>query len=101
MPQRIEAAEPSRQSSRGVVDHPDDRRDAAPSSPMSRARTPGNSTSDEGSERVPSLSFSRWMRKPGSLHSNRKQDRPAGRLRERQEDVARGIGAEPLVPVIS
>ena len=97
VPQRMPAAEPSRQSRRVwltmrmIVGTP------RPSSPTSRARTPSNSTSDEGSERVPSLSLRRWMRKPGSALSNRKQESPAARLREREEDVARGIGAEPLV----
>ena len=77
-PQRIEVAEPIRQSSRVwltmrmIVATP------RPSSPTRRPRTPWNSTSLEGSERVPSLSLRRWMRKPGSLPSIRKQDSPPG-----------------------
>ena len=77
-PQRIPADEPIRQSSRVwltirmIVATP------RPSSPTSRPRTPWNSTSLDGSERVPSLSFRRWIRKPGSRPSIRKQDRPAG-----------------------
>jgi hypothetical protein len=46
--------------------------------PTSRALRRSNSTSLEGSERVPSLSLRRWMRKPGSLDSNKKQDSPPG-----------------------
>jgi hypothetical protein len=60
-----------------VVDHPDDRLDAAPLL-ADEAAAPWNSTSEEGSERVPSLSFSCWMRKPGSLDSKKKQERPPG-----------------------
>ena len=48
-----------------------------PSSPSSRAAAPRNSTSDDGSERVPSLSLSRWNSIPAP-RSSTKQERPAG-----------------------
>ena len=78
VPTRIPDADPIRQSSRVwltirmMVCTP------RPSSPTRRPVTPRNSTSDEGSERVPSLSLSRWTWKPGSAPSIRKQDSPAG-----------------------
>ena len=68
-----------------------------PSSPTSWAWTPCSSTSLEGSERVPSLSFRRWMRKPGSRGLEQEAGQPGGRLGEREEHVAGRIGAEPLV----
>ncbi len=52
-----------------------------PSGPTSQATVPSNSGSDEALDRLPSLSFSRWMRKvlrvpSGSTRGTRKQDRP-------------------------
>ena len=100
-PQRIPAADPIRQSSRVwltirmIVGMP------RPSSPTSWPRTAWNSTSLDGSERVPSLSFSRWMRKPGSRPSIRKHERPAGAcasVRKRSQD---GYEQNHLWPVIS
>ena len=95
------AAEPIRQSSRVwltirmIVWTP------RPSSPTSRARTPWYSTSDDGSERVPSLSFSRWMRKPGSLDSNRKHERPAGACASVRKTSHGGYEQNHLWPVSS
>ena len=54
-----------------------------PSSPRSVARASSNSTSEEAFERLPSLSFSRWMRialrSPfSSTRGMKKQERPPG-----------------------
>ena len=75
-PQRIDAAEPMRQSSRVWLTMRMMVATPRPSSPTSRPCTPWNSTSLEGRERVPSLSLRRWMRKPGSRPSIKKQDSP-------------------------
>ena len=72
-----------------------------PSSPTSWPRTPWNSTSLDGSERVPSLSFSRWIRKPGSRPSIRKQDRPAGACASVRKRSQGGYEQNHLWPVIS
>src|ERR1700729_110048 len=48
-----------------------------PASPTNCPRAPRNSTSDDGSDRVPSLSFSRWNSIPDP-RSTRKQERPSG-----------------------
>ena len=67
-----------------------------PSSPSRRAGAPRNSTSEDGSERVPSLSFRRWNSIPGAALEHEARE-ARGRLGEHEEDVARRIGAEPLV----
>ena len=77
-PQRMPADEPIRQSSRVWLTIRMMVWTPRPSSPISWPRTPWNSTSLDGSERVPSLSFRRWIRKPGSRPSIRKHERPAG-----------------------
>ncbi len=54
-------------------------------------------------DRLPSLSLSRWMRRPlrspsGRTRGSRKQVRPPGAWASDEEQVAHGRGAEPLVP---
>ena len=100
---RMPRREPSTQSSRVwltismIVGTP------RPSSPTSGAQVPSNSISLEALERLPSLSFSRWMRNAlrvavgqrsaarGSTTGRRR------RLREDEEGVAHRRRAEPLV----
>lgn len=72
-----------------------------PSSPISRPRTPWSSTSDEASERVPSLCLRRWIRKPGSALSIRKQDRPAGARASVRKTSQLGWEQNHLCPVIA
>ena len=78
VPARMPAAEPIRQSRRVWLTIRRMVRTPRPSSPTSRPVTPLNSTSEEGSERVPSFSLRRWRRKPGSPPSIRKQVNPSG-----------------------
>ncbi len=54
-----------------------------PSGPTSQAKVPSNSGSEEALDRLPSLSFSRWMRKvlrvpSGRTRGTRKHDSPPG-----------------------
>ena len=76
-PRRIPAALPITQSSRVWVTISMIVATPRPSSPSMRAAAPRNSTSLEGSERVPSLSLSRWNSNPGP-RSSRKQESPPG-----------------------
>ncbi len=100
------AVEPSVQSSRVwltismIVGTP------RPSSPTIRAQAPGNSTSLEAFERLPSLSLSRWMwkrlRSPSGVKRGiRKQETPLSVCARTRK--ASHIGAEQnhLWPVIS
>jgi hypothetical protein len=76
-PRRIPAAEPITQSSRVCVTISMIVATPRPSAPSMRAAAPRNSTSDDGSERVPSLSFKRWNSMPGP-RSTRKHERESG-----------------------
>jgi hypothetical protein len=100
-PQRIPADDPIRQSRRVWLTIRMIVRTPRPSSPTSWPRTPWNSTSLDGSERVPSLSFSRWMRKPGSRPSIRKQERPPGACASVRNTSQGGYEQNHLWPVIS
>jgi len=62
-----------------------------PSSPTRCARAPVSSISADAFDRSPSLSFSRWMRKP-SPRGMKKQERPAGACARTKN--ASDIGAE-------
>jgi hypothetical protein len=77
VPRRIPDALPITQSSRVWVTISMIVATPRPSSPSSRAAAPRNSTSDEGSERVPSLSFNRWNSIPAP-RSSTKHESPAG-----------------------
>ncbi len=96
-PQRIEAAEPSRQSSRVwltmrmIVATP------RPSSPISRPRTPWNSTSLDGQRAGAELVLQALDAEAGVAALEQEAGEAAGRLGEGQEDVAGRVGAEPLV----
>ena len=70
-----------------------------PSSPTSRASAPWNSTSEEGSDRVPSLSLSRWNSIPAPRSTRKHDGAPPGACAQHQEHVAGRIRAEPLVTV--
>ena len=77
-----------------------------PSSPTIRAQAPRNSTSEEAFERLPSLSFRRWMwkrlRSPSGVNrGSRKQESPPSAWARTRK--ASHIGAEQnhLCPVIS
>ena len=101
---RIPAAEPSTQSSRVWTTISTIVRTPRPSSPTSRAHAPSSSISLDAFERSPSLSFSRWMRKPlrvpsGSTRGSEEAREARRRLGEHEERVAHRRRAEPLVPV--
>jgi hypothetical protein len=77
-----------------------------PSSPSMRAQAPSNSTSLDAFDRLPSLSFRRWSRKPlrvpsGRQRGSRKHDSPRSVCARTRN--ASHIGAEQnhLWPVIS
>jgi hypothetical protein len=77
-----------------------------PSSPISRAHAPWNSTSDDAFERFPSLSLSRWrwirLRSPSGVNRGiKKHDSPPSAWARTRK--ASHIGAEKnhLWPVIS
>jgi hypothetical protein len=77
-----------------------------PSSPIGIARVPANSTSDDALERLPSLSFRRWMRKmlrasPGSERNRRKQVTPFPVLARVREPSLMGAEQNHLWPVRS
>ncbi len=79
---RICAAEPSTQSSRVAATIPMMVRTPRPSSPTRRAHVPSNSTSPDAFDRLPSLSFSRWIANTlcvpsSSTRGTRKQVRPS------------------------
>ena len=97
-PQRIAGGRADQAVEPRVVDHPDDRRRrrGPPRRPAGRARR-GTRPRDDGSERVPSLSFSRWIRKPGSRPSTRKHERPPGACASVRKTSHGRIRAEPLV----
>ena len=99
-------AEPSTQSSRVwltismIVGTP------APSSPTSQAEAASNSTSLEAFERLPSLSFSRWMRKrlrspSGVQRGKRKQERPPSAWASTRKASHIGADMNHLWPVSS
>ena len=101
-PQRMPAAVPMTQSRRVwptismIVGTP------RPGSPTIRAQAPSSSISLDAFERLPSLSFRRWMWKAlrvpsGRIRGSAKHDRPSGGLREHEEQVAHRRRAEPLV----
>src|SRR5215216_3878355 len=71
-----------------------------PSSPSRRAAAPWNSTSEDGSERVPSLSFRRWNSIPGP-RSSTKHDRPAGAWASTRKTSHGGYEQNHLWPVSS
>ena len=71
-----------------------------PSAPSMRAAAPRNSTSLEGSERVPSLSLRRWNSIPGP-RSSRKQERPAGACASTRNTSHGGYEQNHLWPVSS
>ena len=71
-----------------------------PSSPSRRAAAPRNSTSEDGSERVPSLSLRRWISMPGP-RSTTKQVRPAGTWASTRKTSHIGAEQNHLWPVIS
>ena len=71
-----------------------------PSSPSSRAGAARNSTSDDGSERVPSLSLRRWNSIPGP-RSSTKHDRPAGAWASTRKTSHGGYEQNHLWPVSS
>ena len=94
------AAEPITQSSRVWVTISMIVATPRPSSPSRRAAAPRNSTSDDGSERVPSLSLRRWSSKPGP-RSTTKQVRPAGACASTRNTSHIGAEQNHLWPVIS
>ena len=67
-------------------------RSPRPSSPTSRATAPSSAISADAFERLPSLSFSRSIRKPGCGRSSRKHESPAGACASTRK--ASLIGAE-------
>ena len=71
-----------------------------PSSPSRRAGAPRNSTSEDGSERVPSLSLRRWISMPAP-RSTTKQVRPAGAWASTRKTSHIGAEQNHLWPVIS
>ena len=82
--------------------HVQDGRDAAPGSPTSSPMAPSNSTSDEALERLPSLSFSRWKRKPllspvAEQPRHQEAGEPLLRLRQHEEGVRHRRRHEPFV----
>ena len=99
-PRRIPAALPITQSRRVWVTISMIVGTPRPSSPSRRAATPRNSTSEDGSERVPSLSLSRWISKPGP-GSTRKQVSPPGAWARTRKTSHIGAEQNHLWPVIS
>ena len=75
-----------------VVDHLEDRPQAATLLADEPGDAPSSAISAEAFERLPSLSFSRSIRKPGCGRSSRKQERPAGACASTRK--ASLIGAE-------
>ena len=104
---RIVAAEPSTQSSRVWLTISMIVRTPRPSSPTNHARAASNSTSLEARARVPSLSFSRWIRNPefrdpsGRTRGSRKHDRPPGACARTRNASHIGWEQNHLCPVSS
>ena len=75
-----------------------------PSSPTSQASAPSSSISLDAFDRLPSLSFSRWMPDPrlrspsGSQRGTRKHDSPPGAWASIRNTSRHRRRAEPLVP---
>ena len=98
VPRRSPVVEPSRQSRRVWLTMRMIAGTPRPSSPTSQPEPRGTRPRRRAASACPSLSLSRWNSIPGP-RSTRKHDRPAGRLGQDEEHVARRIGAEPLVAV--
>ncbi len=101
---RISPAEPTTQSRRVAATISMMVRTPRPSSPTSRAQVPSNSTSADALDRLPSLSFSRWIRNTlrvpsGSTRGTRKQLSPPGARASTRKPSDIGAEQNHLCPV--